>query len=101
MTVFRKTNGRCFYCNKPADVVDHFIPKKLWREWVLENVLGKVDQIGNLFPSCCSCNSSKGGRPVEDFAEKLGISGAQIHNRSTRANQRIGLEMDVPRNTFI
>ena|SRR3990167_8424284 len=60
LTVARKTNGRCFYCNKPAEEIDHFIPKSIWIEKELSKYgHGSVDKIENLFGSCGNCNRKK------------------------------------------
>ncbi len=42
-------NGKCFYCNKPSETMDHVIPLKK----------GGSHGVGNLVPCCGSCNYSK------------------------------------------
>lgn len=87
--VFQKTNGRCFYCNHNGEVIDHFISKKKWEEWDLENtpLKGKLDEIENLFLACGRCNSSKNDKCPEDF---IGNS-YECWDKYERANKRIGI----------
>lgn len=83
--VIMKTNGRCFYCNKPGEVVDHFFPIKLWKEFELwENGINK-DAIENLFLSCKRCNQIKRDKFPEDFFGSKYI----CYDRYDRANKRI------------
>lgn len=58
--VCAKTGGRCFYCGEvpPKAVnIDHFRPLSK----------GGTDDLSNLFPTCRTCNSSKGGRSLEEW----------------------------------
>ena len=64
--VFRKTDGHCAYCGVTLDPfscwhVDHAIPQ----------ARGGSNDPGNLFPSCASCNRSKGNRTVREFNDAL------------------------------
>jgi 5-methylcytosine-specific restriction endonuclease McrA len=43
--------GRCAYCPKKADTIDHFMPI----------CLGGPHRVGNLLPACRSCNVKKSG----------------------------------------
>jgi len=59
---FLEYGGRCAYegrigCKLIATTLDHIIPL----------VLGGTNEISNCVPACGSCNSSKGGKPVEDW----------------------------------
>ena len=85
--ISQKTNGRCFYCNKPGEAVDHFVPKKLWNEWDFNLCVGSSDIIENLFLACQHCNSSKRDKCPEEF------TGEQFKcwERYKRANRRIGI----------
>lgn len=47
----------CVYCGKPANTVDHIIPK----------IKGGLDKAWNLVPCCKSCNSSKSTKDLADF----------------------------------
>lgn len=88
-----KTNGRCFYCNKSGEVIDHFISKKKWEEWQLETTLlrGELNSLKNLVIACQHCNLSKRDKCPEDF-----MGGEyRAWKRLLKANQRIGLEKDV------
>lgn len=68
--------------------VDHFISKKKWKEWKLEEspLAGTLDNTENLFLSCRECNRKKRDKCPEDF---IGNS-FKAWDRYTRANQRIG-----------
>lgn len=95
--IVSKTNGRCFYCNKPGQAVDHFISRADWKELEpsVENLKAElphlkfkdtgVDDLENLFLACQSCNSRKGRKDPEEFA------GAGTIERSFRANKRVGI----------
>ena len=88
--VVSKTNGRCFYCNKIGEEIDHFISKYYWWLWKLSDYpanLGSVDQIKNLFLSCMPCNRSKKNQCPEDFIGNP----VKAWSRYTRANFRVGL----------
>ena len=64
LAIASKTNGRCFYCGKAGEVVDHFMPKAKAKE------LGNyedVNRIDNLFIACTSCNARKSDKWPEDF----------------------------------
>lgn len=69
--VFDKTNGYCYYCGCKLDYatfeVDHFIPK----------ADGGTNDIDNLVPSCCDCNSIKGVMDVDSFRRSIE---AILHN---------------------
>jgi len=70
-TIFKKNNGRCFYCNcklqnkNPKDknymTMDHKKPKSL----------GGTITMDNIIPSCNSCNVSKGSLDFEVFINKI------------------------------
>ena len=54
--VWRKSDGRCWYCGHKLDPwgfhIDHLEPRSK----------GGSDKLDNLFPSCPSCNLSKKDR---------------------------------------
>lgn len=85
--VLHKTNGRCFYCNKNAEAVDHFYPQILFRGLSSHYWNG----VENLVPSCKSCNSSKGKKLPEDF-----LGTWRAYSRQHRANIRIGIDCSTP-----
>lgn len=88
--VFSKTNGRCFYCNKIGEEIDHFISRAKWAEWDLNSYVGSVNDIENLFLSCKKCNRTKSDKCPEDFIGNSFIA----WNRNARANRRIGIPAD-------
>ena len=71
--VYQKYNGRCAYCGREIAYkdmqVDHFIPKDMEFVFTSGNVPGmdSVDDIGNLMPSCRSCNHYKRANSLEMF----------------------------------
>ena len=85
--ISQKTNGRCLYCNKTGEVVDHFISKGKWFEWELEDtpLKGELDNIKNLFLACQKCNSKKRDKCPENFIGNT----YKCWNRYFRANHRI------------
>lgn len=94
--ISQKTNGRCFYCNtSDATEVDHFVSKKKWEEWKLNDVYidygieiyKSCDNIRNLFLACKKCNSSKNAKCPEDF---IGNS-YKAWDRYEKANKRVGI----------
>jgi len=91
--ISQKTNGRCFYCNKSGEVIDHFISKQKWSEWDLENtpLKEKLNALENLFLACRECNSFKSINPPENF---IGNS-YKAWSRYYRANHRIGECLDI------
>ena len=54
-------NGRCAYCLKPADEMDHFRPLEAGGEHTIDNVV----------PCCASCNPKKGPRLIFDWARRV------------------------------
>ena len=56
----QKLTGKCVYCNGPGTSVDHLIPR----------LAGGPDSADNLVTACKSCNSSKGGRDLYDWASR-------------------------------
>lgn len=95
--VSSKTNGRCFYCNKPAEAIDHFTPIQKYKDWEIEAYVGSPDEIDNLMPSCKSCNSRKSDMCPEDFMGHWSIA----WSRYLRVNQRIGLMKDWTIRSFV
>lgn len=90
LTISRKTNGRCFYCNNIGEVIDHFISKQKWIDWELEAtpLKGKLNNLENLFLACKKCNSHKKSKCPEDF---IGNS-FKCWDRYLRTNKRIGID---------
>ena len=93
--ISQKTNGRCFYCNKDGEQVDHFISKKKWKEWGLTEVMGDVDNLTNLFLACRKCNISKLDKCPEDFMRDKNKNYSEYRNtkicwdRYEKTNRRI------------
>lgn len=94
ITIFRKTNGRCFYCNKIGEHIDHFMPKQKWKEYEITEATGQsCDQLENLFMACASCNLSKANTEPCEWLWDMGRipESKNVWFRYFRANHRVGL----------
>lgn len=68
LTIFKKTDGKCFYCgNNEAFIIEHFFPKAKIRE--LGEWGGDPNILENLFLACQNCNLKKKDKFPEDFME--------------------------------
>jgi 5-methylcytosine-specific restriction endonuclease McrA len=70
--VFARDGGRCQYCHKPAENLDHVVPRSRGGEHAWENVVA----------ACRRCNTRKGDRMPDE-------AGLRLH-RSPRAPRRHG-----------
>ena len=81
----RKLNSDCTYCGRPAETVDHLIPR----------LRQGPDSADNLVPACRWCNSSKGGRDVFEWATTKGFFPLPVIRRylvlAWRWTERAGL----------
>lgn len=84
--VFAKTNGRCFYCNKIAEEIDHFVSRAFHVREEITTL--NPDDVENLVPACKSCNMKKSDKAPEEFIGNSYI----CWDRSYRANKRIGVD---------
>jgi len=62
--VWNKTLGKCWYCGKQ---INPFTPGEFTIDHIVPICLGGEDTVNNLVPCCKSCNSTKGGKTIEDF----------------------------------
>lgn len=65
--IYKKSNGRCWYCGtklKERWHVDHFKPVKRWNG-KMENP--ELDTFENKVPSCPSCNILKSSMSIDSF----------------------------------
>ena len=70
----------CVYCGKPANAVDHLIPKSK----------GGPDKNWNLVPCCKSCNSGKKDKDLADFLNDSFIYDYQgVNHELVRKNRKI------------
>ena len=53
--LFQRDNGLCGYCKKPANTVDHILPKSRGGQTTWRNTIS----------SCVKCNGKKGSRTPE------------------------------------
>ena len=103
LLIAAKTNGRCFYCNKIGEVVDHFISKREWinelcsqdyPEGFPEELKGLIreedcNRMNNLVLACVRCNSSKSDTNPAIFMGNQ----YKATSRMDRANNRIKPEL--------
>jgi len=72
-----KQLGQCAYCGRPAEQIDHIIPRSR-RGSTLR---------GNLVPICRKCNHAKGDKPPIVFIKELlrtnGLPFTPLHDRGT------------------
>lgn len=61
-TVFARDHGRCAYCRKPAENIDHVIPRSR---------SGGTHTWTNVVASCQGCNNRKGARTPEEAGMQL------------------------------
>jgi len=83
--VWKKSKGFCWYCGRElASVfdVDHMIPISR----------GGTDEIGNLFPSCKSCNTRKHDRSLEGFRLFMAMGGINFSVDQRALLQKIRIE---------
>lgn len=52
--------GRCCYCRRRADTIDHVVPLSR----------GGSNDVANMRPCCRGCNAAKGNLLVEEWQEK-------------------------------
>lgn len=70
----------CVYCGKPAETVDHIVPK----------CKGGQDVAENLVPCCKSCNSSKSKKDLADFLnDSFFYKQQQIDHNLVRNNEKL------------
>ena len=61
LRVLQRDQYSCYYCQKPANQVDHLLAK----------VRGGTDDMSNLVAACSKCNNAKGSRSISVFLERL------------------------------
>lgn len=60
--IFSRSNGKCTYCGKQAQEVDHIIPRSK----------GGTDSVNNLTASCRACNEKKSNLSIKEFSKLVG-----------------------------
>lgn len=73
--IFALTNGRCWYCGRPAAQIDHINPA----------FLGGTSDDSNLVPVCKWCNKSKRHYPLEVWRGKLALKAGIAFTPEQRA----------------
>jgi 5-methylcytosine-specific restriction endonuclease McrA len=73
-------SGRCAYCGRPWEVIDHFVPL----------AYGGASWVENLRPACRGCNQAKLARSLEEWKPWLRYEPPRAHARlSDRLLRRI------------
>lgn len=90
LTVFKKSDGRCFYCGMPL----RFRGEKSARNWLMVKAhnsailehkrpicRGGDGKIANLVPACSTCNSEKGSFTADEFRFVRGLRAGSLGRR--------------------
>ena len=68
ISLCKRHSWRCFYCGcqltRKTVTEDHVVPVSK----------GGTDNIDNIVPACCPCNSRKGAKSILEFIERYGLS---------------------------
>jgi hypothetical protein len=99
--IWAKTEGRCYYCGlqlgwSTTFNTDHVVPR----------IKGGSDSIKNTVPACRSCNSTKGGKDLEDFRFFRAMqkfeeqSGVVFTLAQVGYLRSIRVELNIPLHTF-
>ncbi len=82
LLIFNKYNGKCAYCGIDLDFnlfhVDHIIPKRRgdtqdYLNKYSKGIIKGKDNLDNLNPSCCSCNSSKSTFTLDQWRNEINL----------------------------
>jgi 5-methylcytosine-specific restriction endonuclease McrA len=71
--VFARDGQRCQYCNRPAENIDHVVPRSRGGQHTWENVVA----------SCRPCNARKENRFLDE-------TDLRLHRRPSRRTPRSG-----------
>ena len=66
--IFSKTKGRCSYCGRKAEEIDHIIPRSN----------GGTNSANNLTPACRSCNEKKSNLSLKEFGKLMNKDYSQL-----------------------
>ena len=94
-TIYRKSNGVCWYCGKILPKKgwhsDHFLPvgrimkydkKKRKKVWTGKYRHPERDHIDNMVPSCAECNRWKKSRSISTFRKSLQVLHKTVLNHT-------------------
>ena len=59
--IFSRSNGKCSYCGKQAQEIDHIVPRSK----------GGTDSVNNLTATCRSCNEKKSNLTLKAFGKLM------------------------------
>lgn len=107
LIVYKKTNGRCWYCGKQTNVRDRYILSVLADSERYDNHIkqdgfsidhinprskGGTDDVNNLVPCCRHCNAMKHKRGIEDIRR---------HIWDEKFEEKFGVRFDVKQKEFL
>ena len=66
--IFFRSNGKCFYCGKQAQEIDHIVPRSK----------GGTNSVNNLTATCRACNEKKSNLSLKEFGKLVGKNFSKI-----------------------
>ena len=88
LSILERDGWTCHYCYKPADTVDHVIPRSKWLD-----EYGDVNNPENLVAACKECNFKKNNRVFSDKSdtahrELFSLSPTEAENPSSAFREK-------------
>ena len=66
--IFFRSNGKCSYCSKQAQEIDHIVPRSK----------GGTNSVNNLTATCRACNEKKSNLSLKEFGKLVGKNFSKI-----------------------
>ena len=66
--IFFRSNGKCSYCGKQAQEIDHIVPRSK----------GGTNSVNNLTATCRACNEKKSNLSLKEFGKLVGKNFSKI-----------------------
>ena len=70
--IFSRSNGKCSYCGKQAQEIDHIVPRSK----------GGTNSVDNLTATCRSCNERKSNLSLKEFGKLVGKDFSKIEPKT-------------------
>ena len=70
--IFFRSNGKCSYCGKQAQEIDHIVPRSK----------GGTNSVDNLTATCRSCNERKSNLSLKEFGKLVGKDFSKIEPKT-------------------
>ena len=77
--IFSKTKGRCSYCGRKAEEIDHIVPR----------AKGGTNSSYNLTPACRSCNEKKSNLSLKEFGKLMNKDFSKLEPKKLPKNAAI------------